>query len=78
MHSWRRKQLVLDGRAIDADAHNGQGRHAVPLRLVVGKKPQGLLLLPDRISPRESGRGSSPTSTACAGRWNSASAWISR
>ena len=47
--------LVLDGRAIDADVHIGQGRHAVPLRLVGVQSPKGycffLTNLPPRIGP---------------------------
>jgi putative transposase len=49
--------LVLDGRAIDADVHVGQGRQALPLRLVGVQTPKGycffLTNLPPRIGPRQ-------------------------
>src|SRR5882724_11916757 len=49
--------LVLDGRAIDAAVHVGQGRQALPLRLVGVQTPTGdgffLTHLPPRIGPRQ-------------------------
>jgi len=49
--------LVLDGRTIDADVHVGQGRRALPLRLVGVQTPKGycffLTNLPARIGPRQ-------------------------
>ena len=48
--------LVLEGRASDADVHVGQGRQALPLRLVGVQPPKGscgcLTNLPPRIGPR--------------------------
>jgi putative transposase len=49
--------LVLEGRAMDADVHVGQGRQALPLRLVGVQTPKGygffLTNLPPRIGPRQ-------------------------
>jgi putative transposase len=49
--------LVLDGRAMDADVHVGQGRQALPLRRVGVQTPKGdcvfLTNLPPRIGPRQ-------------------------
>jgi hypothetical protein len=49
--------LVLDGRAIDADVPVGQGRQALPRRLVGVQTPKGdccfLPNLPPRIGPRQ-------------------------
>jgi hypothetical protein len=47
--------LVLDGHAIDADVHVGEGTHPLPLRLVGVQTPKGyccfLTNLPPRIGP---------------------------
>ena len=49
--------LVLDGRAIDADVHVGEAKHAVHLRLVGVHTPKGycffLTNLPPRVGPRQ-------------------------
>jgi hypothetical protein len=70
--------LRRDGRVIDADVHVGQRTHARPLRRVGVQTPIGygcfLMHLPPRLGPRYR----SPTCTAGAGRWNSASSWTRR
>jgi hypothetical protein len=71
------ESVVLDGRVIDADVHVGRGRHALPLRLVGVQTPQGDCCFLTNLPPG-SAHGRSPTSTACAGRWNAASGWIHR